>query len=57
MLLYNIITYKNIGEELITFWVIMGRAGSILGQKSALPKLLKNTIVLYQRGSTEALNM
>jgi len=27
--------------------VILGRIGSILGQKSALPKLLKNTIVLY----------
>ena len=28
------------------FWVILGRIESILGQKSALPKLLKNTIVL-----------
>jgi len=33
--------------KLGTFWVILGRIGSILGQKSALPKLLKNTIVLY----------
>jgi hypothetical protein len=30
-----------------TFWVILGRTGTILGQKPALPKLLKNTIVLY----------
>ena len=30
-----------------TFWVVLGRIGSIFGQKSALPKLLKNTVVLY----------
>ena len=29
------------------FWLILGRIRSILGQKSALPKLLTNTVVLY----------
>jgi hypothetical protein len=36
-----------IGKELRTSWVILGRMGSILGQNLALPKLLKNTVVLY----------
>jgi len=34
-------------KQLETFWVILGRIGSILGQNSALPTLLKNMIVLY----------
>ena len=38
---------QYIGEELERFWVILGRIRSILGQKSALPNLLKYTIVLY----------
>jgi len=32
--------WKRIGDAL-------GQIGFILGQKSALPKLLKNTIILY----------
>jgi hypothetical protein len=34
-------------KELVTFWVTLGRIGSILGQKLALLKLLENTTVLY----------
>jgi len=30
-----------------TFWVVLGRIGSIFGQKPALPELLENTIVIY----------
>jgi hypothetical protein len=33
--------------KLGTFWENMGRIGSVLGQKSALPKLLKSMVVIY----------
>jgi len=46
MLLYNMLIILH-WRKLGTFWVILGRIGSVLGQKSALPILLKNTVVLY----------
>jgi hypothetical protein len=35
------------GKKLKTFWVILGRIGSILGQESALPNCIKYGTVLY----------
>jgi hypothetical protein len=37
----------NIGKELESYWLILGRIGPISGLKSALPKLLKYTIELH----------
>jgi len=47
MLFYNILITQYIGKELGKYWVILGRIGSILGQKSAYSNLLTNVIVLY----------